>query len=594
MIEQHRLRAHHVADGDDRERHAPGRARRRIDRRRAATSPCRLPSTLAQTTKMRVGVDRLARPDHAASTSRACRCADGRWRHAGRRSAHGRSGSRCRRRRRACHRSRRRSRPAPACPPPSSASGPGRVTRRARPKRWSADMGRASVAAPVTPLRRRAPSIAHGARRRWRERRGSALQPPPRHDRTHPQALDHGHRALRPRPLDHRRRAQGRQAVVEREPARHQPPAARAAFADGGGAASNAIPTPARPNCARRSRRSTGSTRRGSSTATARTRCCTSPPARSPGPGDEVIYVRYGFAVYEIATRRIGATPVIAPDKDYATDVDAILACVTERTRDRLHRQPQQPDRHLCRQATRSRGSTPACAPTSCSCSTTPMPNISTATHDDGGMALAETAPNVLVTRTFSKMYGLAAERIGWGYAAAPIIEAMHRIRLPFSITIAGTAAAVAALGDDGVRRACRARTMRTWRALVRGRDRQARQRRPARDPEPGEFRAGGVRGRADRRGRVQGADGRGLHRPLAARPGPAARACASRSAPRTRRAAACDSASAVERGPPLPSKRTAGRRADAPLRPRHHHRPRPDRLVDRARGARRRCRPCG
>jgi histidinol-phosphate/aromatic aminotransferase/cobyric acid decarboxylase-like protein len=68
---------------------------------------------------------------------------------------------------------------------------------------------------------------------------------------------------------------------------------------------------------------------------------------------------------------------------------------------------------------------------------------------DDGGMELARTAPNVLVTRTFSKLYGLAAERIGWGYASAEIIEAMHRIRLPFGITIAGTAAAIAALGDS-------------------------------------------------------------------------------------------------------------------------------------------------
>src|SRR3569623_2014799 len=67
---------------------------------------------------------------------------------------------------------------------------------------------------------------------------------------------------------------------------------------------------------------------------------------------------------------------------------------------------------------------------------------------EDGGMALAETAPNVLVTRTFSKMFGLAAERIGWGYASTEIIAAIHRIRLPFSITIAGTAAAIAALGD--------------------------------------------------------------------------------------------------------------------------------------------------
>src|SRR3546814_1994422 len=46
---------------------------------------------------------------------------------------------------------------------------------------------------------------------------------------------------------------------------------------------------------------------------------------------------------------------------------------------------------------------------------------------EDGGMALAKTAANVLVTRTFSKIFGLAAERIGWGYAHADIIEAMHR-----------------------------------------------------------------------------------------------------------------------------------------------------------------------
>ncbi|MFX5793687.1 aminotransferase class I/II-fold pyridoxal phosphate-dependent enzyme, partial [Acinetobacter baumannii] len=51
------------------------------------------------------------------------------------------------------------------------------------------------------------------------------------------------------------------------------------------------------------------------------------------GPGDEVLYVRYGFSVYDIAARRCGATPVVAPDRDYGTDVDALLACVTARTR---------------------------------------------------------------------------------------------------------------------------------------------------------------------------------------------------------------------------------------------------------------------
>lgn len=167
------------------------------------------------------------------------------------------------------------------------------------------------------------------------------------------------------------------------------------------------------------------------------------------GPGDEVIFVHYGFAVYEIAARRVGAVPVVAPDKDYATDVDAILACVTERTRIVFIANPNNPTGTYASRAEIARLHAGL-----------PSHVLLVLDHayaeyiegdaEDGGMELARFAPNVLVTRTFSKMYGLAAERIGWGYAAAPIIEAMHRIRLPFSITIAGTAAAIAALGDTG------------------------------------------------------------------------------------------------------------------------------------------------
>ncbi len=165
------------------------------------------------------------------------------------------------------------------------------------------------------------------------------------------------------------------------------------------------------------------------------------------GPGDEVIYVRYGFAVYEIAARRVGATPVIAPDRDYATDIDAVLACVTPATRIVFIANPNNPTGTYAGKddIARLHAGLPA--------DVLLVLDHAYAEYiegdaEDGGMALAESAPNVLVTRTFSKMYGLAAERIGWGYAAAPIVEAMHRIRLPFSITIAGTAAAVAAVGD--------------------------------------------------------------------------------------------------------------------------------------------------
>jgi histidinol-phosphate aminotransferase len=165
------------------------------------------------------------------------------------------------------------------------------------------------------------------------------------------------------------------------------------------------------------------------------------------GPGDEVIYVKYGFAVYEIAARRVGARPVIAPDVDYATDVDAVLACVTDKTRIVYIANPNNPTGTFASREEIARLHAGL-----------PSHVLLVLDHayaeyiegeiDDGGMELAQTASNVLVTRTFSKMYGLAAERIGWGYASPAIINAMHRIRLPFSITIAGTAAALAALDD--------------------------------------------------------------------------------------------------------------------------------------------------
>ena len=135
------------------------------------------------------------------------------------------------------------------------------------------------------------------------------------------------------------------------------------------------------------------------------------------GPGDEVIFVHYGFAVYEIAARRVGAMPVVAPDNDYATDVDAILACVTERTKIVYIANPNNP--------TGTYASRDEIARLHAGLRRDILLVLDHAyaeyiegDAEDGGMALAETASNVLVTRTFSKMYGLAAERIGWGYAS--------------------------------------------------------------------------------------------------------------------------------------------------------------------------------
>ena len=165
------------------------------------------------------------------------------------------------------------------------------------------------------------------------------------------------------------------------------------------------------------------------------------------GPGDEIIFVHYGFAVYEIATRRVGAVPVIAPDTDYATDVDAVLACVTDKTRIVFIANPNNPTGTFAPRAeiARLHAGLPAHVLLVLDQA---YAEYLDAADDDGGMDLAKSASNVLVTRTFSKIHGLAAERIGWGYAHGDIIQAMHRIRLPFSITIAGQRAAIAALGD--------------------------------------------------------------------------------------------------------------------------------------------------
>jgi len=180
------------------------------------------------------------------------------------------------------------------------------------------------------------------------------------------------------------------------------------------------------------------------------------------GQGDEVLFVRYGFSVYPIAARRVGAEPIEAPDRDYATDIDALIAHISPRTRVIFVANPNNPTGTYASAAEIAR--LHAATPADC------LLVIDQAyaeylapEEEDGALALARTAPNLLVTRTFSKIHGLAAERIGWGYASARVIEAMHKIRAPFNVTTAGQMAAVAALGDPAFVARSRAHNLR-WR----------------------------------------------------------------------------------------------------------------------------------
>jgi histidinol-phosphate aminotransferase len=166
------------------------------------------------------------------------------------------------------------------------------------------------------------------------------------------------------------------------------------------------------------------------------------------GQGDEIIYVRYGFAVYEIATRRVGATPIVAPDKDYASDVDAILSCVTQRTKLVYIANPNNPTGTFTprEEIARLHAGLP---PHVMLVIDQAYAEYLEPGEDDWGLELAKTQPNVMISRTFSKIYGLAAERIGWGYASAEAVAAMHRIRAPFNVTPGGQNAAIAALADQ-------------------------------------------------------------------------------------------------------------------------------------------------
>lgn len=185
------------------------------------------------------------------------------------------------------------------------------------------------------------------------------------------------------------------------------------------------------------------------------------------GPGDEGIYVRYGFSVYDIAIRRVGAVPVVVPDADYGTDVDAILAAVTPRTRVVFIANPNNPTGTMASRAdiARLHAGLPAHV---LFVLDQAYAEYLEADEDDDGLTLAQHAPNVFITRTFSKIHGLAAERIGWGYASAEIIAALHRIRAPFNVTRCGQRAAVAAIGDDAFVAQSRAHN-RQWRSWLAG-----------------------------------------------------------------------------------------------------------------------------
>jgi histidinol-phosphate aminotransferase len=165
------------------------------------------------------------------------------------------------------------------------------------------------------------------------------------------------------------------------------------------------------------------------------------------GPGDEVLYSRHGFLIYPISARAVGATPVWAPETNLTTNVDALLAKVTARTRVLFIANPNNP--------------------TGTYLSTDELRRLRAGLRPDillvidaayaeyigrndytPGAELVEAHDNVVMTRTFSKIFGLGGLRLGWAYCPPDVADVLNRIRMPFNVSSAAQAAGIAALED--------------------------------------------------------------------------------------------------------------------------------------------------
>ena len=165
------------------------------------------------------------------------------------------------------------------------------------------------------------------------------------------------------------------------------------------------------------------------------------------GPKGETIYTEHGFLMYRIATLAAGAKPVIAKERERTTDVDAILSAVTPKTRIVFVANPNNPTGTMIggNELRRLADALPSNVLLVLDAAYAEFEPG----YDGGASLIGEGRKNVVMTRTFSKLFGLGGVRVGWAYGHVDFIDAMMRIRGPFNLSEPQQAAAIAALQDD-------------------------------------------------------------------------------------------------------------------------------------------------
>lgn len=165
------------------------------------------------------------------------------------------------------------------------------------------------------------------------------------------------------------------------------------------------------------------------------------------GPGDEVLFGRHGFLMYPIAAMASGATPVMAPERNLTFDVDAVLARVTPRTRLVFIANPNNPTGTYIPHAELKRLHA-GLPPDVLLVIDSAYAEYVRRNDYDPGTELVDAAGNVVMARTFSKIYALGGLRLGWVYCQPAIADVLHRVRNPFNVNAAAQAAGIAALED--------------------------------------------------------------------------------------------------------------------------------------------------
>lgn len=166
------------------------------------------------------------------------------------------------------------------------------------------------------------------------------------------------------------------------------------------------------------------------------------------GPGDEVLYSRHGFLMYAISAKAAGATPVAAPETDLTANVDALLNAVTDKTRIVFLANPNNPTGTYlsAEDLARLHAGLPEDVLLVIDAA---YAEFVTRNDYESGVKLVESAGNVVMTRTFSKIYALGGVRLGWAYCSEEVADVLNRVRGPFNVSAPALAAGEAALADQ-------------------------------------------------------------------------------------------------------------------------------------------------